>query len=195
MNRFYQLLPDFPMTPEGKPWFIDFPGQVSAKGYWFNEGKRVQHWDDTSVVAICEGSGNYSSDFMLARNGWPIFSNRFKDLVQANFPDAIQYLRFRFSPPSNSFEDSEHSIGQILALVDGIDRSNTNVDNGDWTPRSNGTFRVQYPIHLLERLVSDYPIFRLVGSPIQIFVREDFQQLLVQNELSGVRFDSNVPVH
>lgn len=184
----WELLPDFPLDSGGRPWFISFGHQTSVRGFWFVEGIRIPNWDESEVRGSCPDGEDLGRDFMLAENGWPLFSESLRLLIEGSFPNAVQFLPFAYSsrtPPVRRM-----FIGQVLALVDGLNREHTKVDNDDWTPRANGTFRVQYPMVLNPRVVCGFPIMHILGNPRPIYVRDDVKRLIEQSNCSGMRFKS-----
>ena len=191
MNLVAKLLPVFPLNDKKSPWFVDFKTDNEWASESFNHGNRVLNWH--ALEGSCPEGPDRSLDFMLSLNGWPLFSRKFREVLEAHFPDSAQFLPVSFR--SSVFENNDTSIGQILHLIDAVDRRRTKVDNNDWTPRPNGTFRVQYPIHLRLEIASKYPIFRVPETPVGIYVRNDLCELITKNQLSGVRFDFNVPLH
>ena len=184
----WELLPDFPTDSNGSPWFISFGNQASVRGFWFVEGIQIPDWDENELKGSCPNGKNLSRDFMLAENGWPLFSSKLRSLIQDSFPNIIQFLPFKYASLNTPVQ--RMYIGQLLVLVDGIDRENTKVDDDDWTPRANGTFRVQHPIVLKSRVVCDFPIMHVIGNPRPIYVRDDLKRLIEESDCSGARFRS-----
>jgi len=195
MTRIYQLLPAFPGGARGRPWFVDFPTPNIPLTQQIGDGRRFLDWVPRNERGVCPEGEDHAVDYMLALNGWPLFSHRLRTAIEKAFPDAIQFLPFSYGPLSESFNNMSFAIGKLLYLIDAIDRMHTPVDNNDWTPRANGTFRCQYPMHLKAEIAGAYPVFYVVGSPVQIYVRDDLHMLLTGGGFTGVRFDPNVPLH
>jgi len=158
-----------------------------------DEGKRITNWDPT-LTAVASDGPDASLDFMFADHAWPLFSSRLQRHFNKHYPETFQFLPFEFSPKDKSYINRDFAVGQCLHLVDGLDRERTSVDNDDWTPRANGTLRVNYPFHVIYDHVKDLPAFRLVGSPVQLFVRDDVQRSILDFGFSGCRFDPNNPI-
>jgi hypothetical protein len=184
----WELLPDFPTDSSGGPWFISFGHQTSVRGFWFVEGFRIPDWDERELTGSCPNGEDRSRDFMLAENGWPLFSDKLRSLIEYSFPNLIQFLPFTYASLNTPIK--RMYIGQLLTLVDALDREHTKVDDDDWTPRANGTFRVQHPIVLKYRVVCEFPIMHVLGNPRPIYVRDDLKTLIEETNCSGVRFKS-----
>jgi len=191
MSLIAKLLPDFPTDEKNHPWFIKFFPSSDCASQHFCDGERLHNWK--KMIGKCPEGPDRSRDFMLSLNGFPLFSKRFQEMFEASFPDSIQFLPVSYG--SSSFQNHDTFIGQILNSVNALDREHSKVDNDDWTPRENGTYAVQYPVHLLRDVAAKYPIFRIPESPVHIFVRQDLRELIIQNNLTGFRFDFNVPLH
>lgn len=179
------------MDDKKRPWFIRF----HPKGKWasqgFRNGDRLFDW--TPMIGECPEGIDRSRDYMLSINGFPLFSKRFQQMIQTNFPESMQFLPVSFG--SSVFQNNETFIGQILYSIDALDREHSKVDFDDWTPNDNGTYGLQYPIHLKREIALKYPIFRIPENPVHIFVRHDLRDLILHNKLTGIRFDFNVPLH
>lgn len=189
--RIARLLPDFPLKETNCPWFIDFGIEHEWATENFTCGNRILNWH--GLEGTCSDGLDLSLDFMLSLNGWPLFSKKFQDLLDNHFPGSVQFLPVSFG--SHFFRNNDTAIGQILHLVDAVDRNHTNVDNDDWTPRPNGTYRVHYPIHLRKSEALKFPIFRVPEAPVGIYIRNDLFELIQENQITGARLDFNVPLH
>jgi hypothetical protein len=193
MSWVAELLPAFPLDDKSDPWFVDFVIDDDSKwaGESFTSGESIEDWE--GLIGTCPDGPPCFVDFMLSLNGWPLFSKRFSKLITDHFPGSVQFLPITVQ--TKTFVNDDFAIGVILNLVDAVDRSHTKVDNDDWTPRLNGTYRVQYPIHLKLPNALRFPVFRVPESPIEIFIRNDFCEMIEEHKITGVRFDRNVPLH
>ncbi len=191
-HTFAQWIPAFPEHYKGQPWTVRF-NRDHLNGYWMDEGEQIQNWDP-SLEAVSSDGPDVSLDFMFADHAWPLFSKRLQLLLNDGWPETFQFLPFTFSPKDKSYVNADFSVGQCLHLVDGLDRDRTGVDNDDWTPRANGTLRVNYPYYVIYNRVKNCPAFRLVGSAVQLFIRNDVQQAILESGYTGSRFDQNHPI-
>ncbi len=182
MSKVYQLLPKFAIV-KNAIWTIDFPMLASVNGFWFVEGTIVPEWDIDLVFGICPEGRDHSVDFMLGTNGWPLFSNRARNIIEKRIPNAIQFLPLRYSPPSRSFTN-EFNIGQVLNVVDALERAENTVAYGQFV----------FPLRLKTSVVMKYPIFRVKDSCVQIFVRDDVKQIFEEELITGAKFCTDNPV-
>lgn len=191
MSLIAMLVPDFPTDEKRYPWFIKFhPTSEWAAEHYCN-GNWLFNWKP--MIGECPEGPDRSRDYMLSLNGFPLFSQKFRALMEAKFPESMQFLPVSYG--SSMFQNHDTFIGQILHSVSALDRQHSKVDFDDWTPRDNGTYGLQYPFHLKRDIASNYPIFRIPEDPVHIFVRQDLRELIEQHKLTGFRFDFNVPLH
>jgi hypothetical protein len=189
---FAEWIPAFPPHYKGEPWKPRF-GVVQFDGFWLREGKQLPNWDPNTRAYTPDGP-DVSLDFMFADHAWPMFSSRLRQLLDQVCPGAFQFLPVVFGPKNEAYLNTDFSLGQALHLIDGFDRDKQKVDSGDWTPRANGSFRTQYPYYVHYDKVKDYPVFRLLGSSVQLFIRSDIQKAIEESGLTGCRFDRNHPI-
>lgn len=189
---FAQWIPAFPPHYKGEPWSVQF-GVHQFNGFWLREGKPLPSWDPETRGYTPDGP-DVSCDFMFADHAWPLFSSKLRKLLDKVCPNAFQFLPVVFGPKNDAYLNRDFALGQVLHLIDGLDRTKTKVDDGGWTPRANGSIGVCYPYYVHYERVKDYPVFRLVGSTVELFIRSDIQKAIEESGLTGSRFDRNHPI-
>jgi len=157
-------------------------------GFWMVEGKPVIGWNEYLIgVYLCPETPVF--DFGLARNAWPLFSPRMRTFIEDAIPDAIQFLPFRFQRPDGSGQIADYSVGQILLLVDCLDRTRTKVRN-NWEPINGwGDFGTYRPMVVSRSLVGDNRLFRIKGCCRSIVIREELKNAIEDAGFQGQRFD------
>lgn len=166
---------------------IHFP-ERSFRDYWMVEGNPVIGWDENLTATYsCNNSPDF--DFGLADNGWPVFSQRMRSVIEQYSSQLVQFLPFRLVYGINSKNASGYFVGQILKLVDCLDRVNTKVRN-TWLPINEwGDYGTIHPIVIDNSKIKDVPIFRIYGKCITIVVREDIINLLKSLGINPRRHD------
>ncbi len=193
-RSFFQLLPAFSRVGKKESfWFLEFD-MVTLGGCNMQNGRAIEKWN-SAVIASAPDKVDCVCDFMLSLNGWPIFGPKLQNIISHHFPNSVQFLLFNAPFHIENKAGGKLAVGQILRSTDGIDREHSKVDNDDWTPRENGTYRLQYPVHLRYDSISGEAIFRTLFNSGPIYVRDDFRAICEREQVSGMRFDSNVPVH
>lgn len=197
---FFQLLPICPRDHLGNYWMLEFPSN-NWKGHWFKDGRYVEGWFEVAMRSTCPEGEDRAADYMLCLNGLPIFSRRFGESFEKRFPGAIQFLPFVYGPPSGAFEKRTHCIGQVLHVIDCIDRENAliSIMGGKIVHRDHSLIeredaRVGYPVVIRRDAAINYPVFRTKFSPVQIYVRSDVRQFIEENGFTGFRFDESNPI-
>lgn len=166
---------------------IDFP-EDDFQGWWMVEGRPVTEWDCT-LQASYHGVELKSFHFGLADNGWPVFSQEMRRCLEKAARGLIQFLPFRLLVEYDGREVTTFCVGQVLSLVDCLDRRRTKVRN-NWNPiNSWGDFGTCRPIVLNEQLIGDNKLFRIKGHCRSIVVRQDLKEAIEQAGFKGQRFD------
>lgn len=181
----HQLVPDFPFDDANNPWFIDFGNMCEIQGSWMKDGKRIDPLP--KIDGLSPRGDTYCCDYMLSENGWPLFSDAAALMFTEMFPGSVQFIPFRFRPRYSKQWVTGYNIGQILHVVDAIDRKRTQCAN-NWIMRPNGTYDVRYPVWIQRKRVNHLPVFRLKGEPIQIWVSDDLRKEVARRGLTGFRF-------
>jgi hypothetical protein len=194
-KEIFQVIDVCPRTTSGAFWNLEFPPTVvSWNGHWFKDGRLVEGWYEGAVRGICPEGEDRATDFMISTNGWSIFSRRFAESLEKKFPSAIQFLPFVYGPSSGSFERRTHCIGQLLHVIDAIDRVNALVDNNDWSAVEKNVGHVIYPVVIKREIAIQFPIFRTKFAEIQIYARYDFRDFVAESGFSGFRFQEHGPI-
>ncbi len=186
----FEMDPDFPMIGKGRHrrgWFVRF-AIYQINGSWMADGKRIPE-PFPEIVGEGETGPVTVPDYMLSLNGWSLFSERFKTVIEAEFPNAMQFIPFHLKADASVIRSGEFFIGQVLQVVDALDFERTTPVH-DWTRRENGTYAVDYsrPVYIIERLIRHCPVFRLDGAPSTVWVGAAFRQLVQDNGITGCRF-------
>jgi hypothetical protein len=194
-HHIFQMIPGFPMLPDGNAWFIDFRQRnglhiVSIDGSWLGDGKLISNWDG-SLVGTAPPGRVHTMDYMMAFNGWPLFSAAMQEFLNREAPGAIQFLPFSYRPKRSRQVHTGFAIGQLLHVVPAIDFQHANFAHRDRIQRPNGTYEITYPYWFLREVAQQYPIFRAVGMQSQIFVRDDLKAAIEASGLTGCRFDAD----
>lgn len=166
---------------------INFP-DLEFNGFWMVEGKPVIGWTDYMIaVYMCAATPRF--EFGMALNSWPIFSPAMQALMERLTPGVIQFLPFRFQRLNGKDQVAGYCVGQILRVVDCLDRHRTQVDN-NWQPiNSYGDFGVLRPFVLSRSLIGDEKLFRIQGNCGRIVIREDVRHAIESAGFGGQRFD------
>ena len=166
---------------------IGFPDR-QFNGFWMVEGEPVIGWNEYMIaVYLCADTPVF--DFGLGVDGWPLFSPRMRNLMEDIAPGLIQYLPFRFQRPDGTGQVVGYYVGQMLRLVDCLDRVRTKVGNG-WEPINNfGDFGTYRPFFISRHLTSDERLFRIRGNSQSIVIRQDLKQAIEEAGFRGQRFD------
>lgn len=170
----------------GRDWIFKFDppdveGMVKLK-----KGNELVGWNSRTEGRCPDAS--FVVDFTTASGRtWPIFSARMKRFVEGLIPGDLQYLPFRLvnDPDKPKIPARTMYLGNVLKVVDCMDRQRTNVRNDDWTPRPNGMFEVRGPVWLRRSLIEDERFFVIDGTPTMV-VREDAKELIEAEGFRGV---------
>lgn len=166
---------------------INFP-DLEFNGFWMVEGKPVIGWTDYMIaVYMCAATPRF--EFGMALNSWPIFSPAMQALMERLTPGVIQFLPFRFQRLNGKDQVAGYCVGQILRVVDCLDRQRTSVRN-NWEPiNAGGDFGVMRPFALSRSGIGDEKLFRIQGKRGTIVIREDVRHAIESAGFSGQRFD------
>jgi len=120
---------------------------------------------------------------------WPIFSPAMHRLMDGLVPGLIQFLPFRFQRPDGTGQVAGHFVGQILCIVDCLDRAKTKV-RSNWNPINEwGDFNTYRPLVVSRTLIGDKRLFRIKGNCLSIVIREDLKDEIEHAGFTGQRFD------
>jgi hypothetical protein len=104
-------------------------------------------------------------------------------------PGLIQFLPFRFQRPDGTGQVADYCVGQILNLLDCLDRARTKVRK-NWEPINDiGDFDTYRPLVLSRSLIGDERLFRIKGNCRSIVIREDLKDAIENAGFEGERFD------
>lgn len=185
VQKYFQLVPNFPYDDGDNPWFIDFGKLYAIQGSWMKNGQIIDPLP--KIDALCPRGAVHCRDYMLSLNGWSLFSDAAAQMFDEVFPGSIQFVPFRFRPRYSKEWHSGYSIGQVLHIVDAIDRTRTEcADN--WQPRANGSLQVRHPIWIMGTRIAGLPVFRLRGSNVQLWVNDRVRDEVAKRKLTGFRY-------
>jgi len=166
---------------------IRFP-EMHFNGWWMVECLPVIGWRG-DVLATYSPDDALAVSFGLSDNGWPVFSPRMRDFLDDAAPGLVQFLPFRLQRRDGSGEAFGYCVGQILRLVDCLDRKRTRVRK-NWQPiNERGDFGAYRPFVLDRSLAENERLFRLKGNRRSIVVRDDLKTAIEQAGFDGQRFD------
>jgi hypothetical protein len=166
---------------------VDFP-EDDYQGWWMVEGRPVPNWDE-NLLATYHGESPIEFDFGIADNSWVVFSSRMRRLLETTVPGLVQFLPFRLLVEDTGREVNSYCVGQILTLIDCLDRRRTRVRN-NWKPINNwGDFGVYPPTVLNKALIGNANLFRIKGQCHSIVAREDLKEAIEQAGFKDQRFD------
>lgn len=101
----------------------------------------------------------------------------------------VQYLPFRLRRPDGTGNVQGYFVGQILRLVDCLDRERTEV-RLNWEPVNEfGDFDTYRPLVIKESMLGNERLFRLKGASRTIVMREDLKDAMAIAGFAGHRFD------
>ncbi|TWT36827.1 hypothetical protein KOR34_17720 [Posidoniimonas corsicana] len=194
--KYYYLWHGYPPKQAhwGREWRVKFEppdveGMVKLRG-----PKELGDWNRQTEGRCPDAS--FVVDFTVASGrSWPIFSARMKQFVEGLVPGDLQYLPFRLvnDPDKPKIPARTMYLGNVLTVVDCIDRQRTKVRNDDWTPRPNGMFEVRGPVWLRRSLIADERLFVIGGTPTMV-LREDVKELIEAEGFRGVVIVQEMPV-
>jgi len=166
---------------------VRFP-DLQFNGFWMVEGQPVIGWNEYLIaVYLCPNTPVF--DFGLAGPAWPVFSPRMRRLMEGLAPGLIQFLPFRFQRPDGTGQITGYCVGQILNLVDCLDRVKTKVRKS-WDPINDfGDFDTYRPLVVSRSLIGDERLFRIKGKCGSIVIREDLKKAIEDGGFKGQRFD------
>lgn len=179
--KFYEWLGDLDSVE------VQFPDR-QFNGFWMVEGSPVIGWNEYLIaVYLCPQTPVF--EFGLADNAWPIFSPGMRNLIEVIATGLIQFLPFRFQRPNGTDQVNSYYVGQVLTLVDCLDRKRTQVRK-DWEPINEwGDFGTYRPFVLSRALIGDERLFRIRGNCRSIVIREDLKEAIENAGFCSQRFD------
>jgi hypothetical protein len=172
--KFYFLWEYRQPTSTGAPFHLEFHRDVTNRLRTHPRGELVHDWN-VATVAVCN-EVPFTTDFVIVSGVyWPAVSERLKCLFEDRYPNCVQFLPFTLVAASNEcpIEGANMYLGNVLSVVDCIDRRRTKVRNDDWAPRPNGTYQVRRPIWLKRSKVLAHPLFLIEGVATEIIARQD----------------------
>lgn len=168
---------------------ITFPSSHFRERWWMAEGQHVEGWDP-DLVAHYTVPEALEFNFGYAKNGWRLFSPAFRSWFDQLHDGLIQFLPFRLRLRENEVVESlGYCVGQILNLVDCLNRDRTTVRDNWKEINSIGDFGVIPPFALSKKLIGNHKLFRIKGKSISIVMREDLRQEMEDAGFTGQRFD------
>lgn len=166
---------------------VNFP-ERNYNDYWMVEGCPVVGWDK-SLTAIYNTHTPPVFHFGLASNAWPVFSDKLRSFFEQRYPGVIQFLPFVMRNSNGNKNESNYFVGQLLRLIDCLDRERTKV-RANWKSINEwGDFGTYHPIVLSQQLIGSEFLFRVKGKCITIVIREDVVEEMGIAGFNGQRFD------
>jgi len=166
---------------------ISFP-EDDFNGWWMVEGTEVEGWDER-LIAVYPADEAPNFDFTEAMNSWPVFSSKMRGFLAKEAPGMIQFLPFRLQREDGTAEVLGFCVGQVLRVIDCLDRNRTKVAN-DWKPINEfGDYDTRGPLVLDRNLIGKERLFRIRGDCLHIVIREDLRDAIEGAGFAGHRFD------
>jgi len=182
--RYFQWIISGYLTAEGKVWLLRLPTNMHH-GVWIGDCKIIPDWNP-EFMGTFPGTKFIHVDYQPCAS--PIVSERLRSTLENVAPRAMQYLPCVFTGDGAQEKVSGYYLANILTCLDCLDRSRTEVADGDWTRTTSGAFNIRGPLTLLYEVIQDAQIFRVDGSRVQVIVREDVKNAIEQHALTGSRF-------
>jgi hypothetical protein len=151
------------------------------------EAKPVESWDE-QLTATYPAGEFVPLDYTVPWNAWPVISRRFRQFLEREVPGHVQYLPFRLRGADGKGEKKGYCVGQILRMVDCLDRKRTTIA-GSWDAIDEGkSVQVRGPVVLERRKCARERFFRVAGYNICIVVRQDLKEAIEEAEFLGTSF-------
>ncbi len=184
--RFFKWVVSCYYTRTGKVWLIRLPID-RFNGVCFGwDCIPIQEWDQ-NFAGTFPGRDFIHVDFQPS--AVTVISDRLRECVETATTGEVQFLPLRLVSDEGDGDPIQgYFLAHVLHCLDCIDREHTQVANGDWTRMSSGGYQVRGPITFRREAVKDHRIFRVDGSRVQVYIREDIKVAIESQGLTGSRF-------
>jgi hypothetical protein len=152
----------------GEEYILEFPWEVWECG-------PAAGWNE-SLTAFYDPGRFRKFDLALGDNDWPVFSERLRRFLEKEVPGCIRFFPILLSHSDGSGEISGYCVGELLKVVDCIDRSQT-ISTNNWVLAGrNQSFQLQAPIILDPKPIGEERLFRVKGYSRPIVVTDDLKK-------------------
>ncbi len=131
--------------------------------------------------------GKIISDYIDCALSYMIVTQKFKDILESEISDGIEYLHFTLLNHRGRVADPDCYIVNVLGTVDCVDYEKTEgvEDPGDEV----GLFQFIDKLFLLEdKIPENLKLFRLKAMPELMIIRKDLKDRLLAEGLTGMQF-------
>jgi len=146
------------------------------------KGTPVPDWDPRQIAVYGPGEFRERDYFDTSPHGrpFPLFSPRFQSAIEERFPRELQFLPLRLLKPNGTGEVRGYALGNVLTLLDCLDRERT---KGTWY---DGRFIVLLGSRTLKSPDFRGGLFRLKEGTI--IASEAFKSMAEEQGFVGLDF-------
>lgn len=177
-------------TNRGLSFQIEFPVEV-WNGASFRGSRPIPGWD-SRFIAVYPGLEFLKLDCLAGTV--PVVSDPLRKFIERYLnkrkSDTVEFLPLRLQAFNGSGEVKGYSILHPLTIVDCIDRSLTEVENGIWRKNRHGSYSILYGTTLKRGPMQGHDLFRVDGSPVQLLISDDFKDAIAAHGFTGCGFSS-----
>ncbi|SHH28602.1 imm11 family protein [Clostridium grantii] len=154
--------------------------------YDVESGIRIEKWDDRITFTYDPNEGNRATDFLCNDLDWFLVSNRFRNIMESNNIEGIQYLNITVENQLNQKKLKGYSVLNICNLLDALDLEHSIYDEFEIDENEKVIFVKQRT--LKSEVIKGNDIFKLKGDNFVNFVSEKVKNLIENNGLTGFDF-------
>lgn len=167
-----------------------FPGAkeiYSVDQYFIYECQKVINWDVKNSLTYDEGS--IFKDYQPCAIGWPLFSQKTKNLINENEIDGVQFLPINIvNRKTNEINKNYYTVNILNSVNEAVDLNKTlhhyskDADNNDVLMIDDPRPKIIY------EKVKNLNIFRIKENPFSIYISETVKKLFERHNITGIEY-------
>lgn len=181
--KYYKLIYDFENDNDYIGCTVS--DKFNINQYIVCEGKKVDDWNDNTLLEFSSDEGDIESDYLANNYGWLVFSENFKKKMDCLIENDIQYLDIKIRNTKNQSELAGYKVVNVITVMDALDLENSKYDLFELDDEKIMSIE-KYALKK-DRIVNSN-IFKLKDDTIPTFVSEKFKKIVEENNLTGFQF-------
>ncbi len=153
--------------------------------YDVEKGKKIENWPEITFYYNPE-EGSRKTDYLGNDLGWFVISERFKNILQEEKIEGIQYLPINIVNIKTNEKLGNYFVVNVCNLVEALDLDNSVYDVFEIDENRKYILVVKYA--LKAELIKGLDIFRLKEEDIPIYVSERFVDTVKKYGMTGFDF-------
>jgi len=181
--RFYKLLFDEENSTDDELVACveeDFENKYSIHKYSIYKGRKIENWDGELTFYFDPSEGDKPTDYLANDLGWPIVSDKIKQILVDLEVKNIQFLEVKIKNKQTMEQINGFSVVNVTKLIKGLCPEKSLLSKTSF----GGVIK---PV-LKREAVINYALFRLEEAPYGLFVSEVVKREMENQNVTGCYF-------